>query len=362
MKTEMNQKKVVTQSPATSVKPQTAKPKSRVFVWLKRITLWLVIGIVALGALGAIYQAVATEMDKRAYPPPGQMVDVGDYRLHLYCTGANVNGSPTVILEQGGGGNTLGWFLVQPEVAKATRVCSYDRAGQGWSDAAPEPRDGESIAKDLHTLLQNAGIPGPYVLAGHSYGGLFVRAYAAYYPEEVVGLVLLDSAHPDEWTRTPEGQAQYQSDSQVYGVARILARLGLLRFGPNPFKVTPSSLPGLSVQQSAEWNALVSTAQFWDATDAESRVILETMVQVRAAPSLGDLPLMVVTAGANTGVDGQWVAYQNELAALSTNSAHIVIDGATHQALWADPQGAQASSVAILKVVEAARSGDPLKP
>jgi len=348
----------------TTAQAQTssAKPKSRVFVWLKRITLWLVIGIVALAALGAIYQAVATEMDKRAYPPPGQMVDVGGYRLHLYCTGANVNGSPTVILEQGGGGNTLGWFLVQPEVAKATRVCSYDRAGQGWSGPAPEPRDGESIAKDLHTLLQNAGIPGPYVLAGHSYGGLFVRAYAAYYPEEIVGLVLLDSAHPDEWTRTPEGQAQYKSDSQVYGVARILARLGLLRFGPNPFKVTPSSLPGLSVQQNAEWNALVTTAQFWDTTDIESRAILETMAQVRAGTSLGDLPLMVVTAGANTGVDGQWATYQNELAALSTNSVHIVIDGATHQALWAELEGAHASSAAILKVVEAARSEEPLKP
>jgi hypothetical protein len=97
----------------------SAKPKHPVFIRVKRIALRLVIGIIALTTIGAIYQAVATEMDKRAYAPPGQMVDVGGYSLHLYCTGANVNGSPTVILEQGGGGNTLGWFLVQPEVAKA---------------------------------------------------------------------------------------------------------------------------------------------------------------------------------------------------------------------------------------------------
>jgi len=121
-------------------------------------------------------------------------------RLRHYCQKAGVAVTCHQLRRhpRTGRGNILGWFLVQPEVAKTTRVCSYDRAGQGWSDPGPEPRDGEHIAQDLHALLQNASIPGPYVLAGHSYGGLFVRAYAAYYPGEVVGLVLLDSAQPDQ--------------------------------------------------------------------------------------------------------------------------------------------------------------------
>jgi pimeloyl-ACP methyl ester carboxylesterase len=167
------------------------------------------------------------------------MVDIGGRQMHLVCIGANRDGRPTVILEQGGGGNVLAWFRIQPELALVTGVCAYDRAGLGWSEPGPEPRDGTHIASDLHTLLARAGVPGPYVLAGHSYGGLFSRAYAAQYPDEVAGLVLLDSAHPDQWTRTPEGQARYTADSQLYRGARILALFGLLRLGSNRLRPSP---------------------------------------------------------------------------------------------------------------------------
>jgi hypothetical protein len=128
--------KVVTQSPARPGKSQTAKPTSRVFAWLKRIALWVIISIITLAAVGAAYQTIATEMDKRAYLAPGQLINVGGYQMHLNCTGANVDGSPTVILENGLGSISSAWALVQPEVAKATRVCSYDRAGMGWSDSS----------------------------------------------------------------------------------------------------------------------------------------------------------------------------------------------------------------------------------
>jgi pimeloyl-ACP methyl ester carboxylesterase len=325
---------------------------------LKRIGLIVLTGLVALAGLGVVYQTAATALDRRAYAAPGQMVDVGGRTMHLLCTGANLDGRPTVILEQGGGGLALAWFRVQPKLAQATRVCAYDRAGQGWSQPGPVPRDGAHIAADLHALLAAAGIPGPYVLAGHSYGGLFIRSFASQYPDEVAGLVLLDSAHPDQWTRTPEGLAEYANQSRLYGGGRLLVRFGLLRLGPNPFAATPADWPA---DLRAEWRALANTNRFWDTTAAESTAILDTMAQLRAAPPLpAGLPLAVVTAGTNTHADGQWRQYQAELAALSNNSVHVVLEGAGHADLWADARYVPASVTAILDVVDAARTGNPL--
>jgi pimeloyl-ACP methyl ester carboxylesterase len=126
----------------------------------------------------------AEQADARAYPPPGKMVDVGGYRLHIHCTGS---GSPTVVIESGWGDMSASWGWVQPEVAKTSRVCAYDRAGVGWSEPSPHPRTAREFAKELHTLLANATEPGPYVLVGHSLGGYTVRVYAHDYPAEVAG-------------------------------------------------------------------------------------------------------------------------------------------------------------------------------
>ncbi len=338
--------------------PTQAAAGRRVSTLLKRIGLIVLTGLIGLAVVGFVYQTAATALDRRNYLAPGQLVDVGGRTMHLLCTGANLDGRPTVILEQGGGGNALAWFQVQPALAQTTRVCSYDRAGQGWSDPGPLPRDGAHIAQDLHTLLTAAGIPGPYVLAGHSYGGVFIRSYAAQYPADVAGLVLLDSAHPDQWTRTPEGEAEYANQSRLYGGGRVLVRFGLLRIGPNPFAATPDTWPA---DLRAEWRALASTNRFWDTTAAESNAILDTMAQLRAAPPLpAGLPLAVVTAGTNTHADGDWRQYQAELAALSTNSVHVVLEGAAHADLWADARYVPASVASILDVVEAARTGNPL--
>jgi pimeloyl-ACP methyl ester carboxylesterase len=196
---------------------------------IARIFIWLLAGIFVLATLGAIYQVLATKSDQQKYPAPGQIVDIGGYRLHIYCMGENQDGSPTVLLEQGAGGITAAWVRMLPEIAKVTRVCAYDRAGMGWSDASSEPRDAEHIATELHSLLHNAGVPGPYVLVGWSFGGLYVREYRGQYPEEVSGMVLLDSSHPDQWTSTPAGKAQYESFAHMYTVAPSLARLGVMR-------------------------------------------------------------------------------------------------------------------------------------
>jgi pimeloyl-ACP methyl ester carboxylesterase len=336
--------------------PQPAGFGRRRSGWWKRGVIGVLLSLVALAGVGAIYQALATARDRRAFLPPGQRVDVGGHQLHLHCQG---EGSPTVILEHGGGGSALGWFLVQPEIARNTRVCAYDRAGLGWSDPGPAPRSGRQIAAELHTLLHNANIPGPYVLAGWSYGGLFVRAYAEQFPEDVAGLVLLDATHPDVWTRTVQGQAQYQNDSRLYAVARVLAWFGLWRLIPNLFTMPPA---GLSPQQAGQWRAVYNTTSFWDTVETESRAILDTMTQARQAGNLGDLPVLVVTAGENEGVDGQWTVYQDELTTLSADSVHQVVEGAGHADLWLNPEHSQVSSAAILQLVKAVRMGERLSP
>jgi hypothetical protein len=189
-----------TRSRQTERQSEGTQPRRGLGTWIRRGLVWMIAGVLALAVIGAVYQAVATEIDQRAYPPPGEMVDIGGHRLHIDCVG---QGSPTVILESGLGNMSADWANVQPEVAKTTRVCTYDRAGTGWSEPGPEPRDPQQIARELHTLLGNARIDGPYVLVGQSFGGLFVRMYAARFPQEVEGMVLVDASHPDMWTRLP---------------------------------------------------------------------------------------------------------------------------------------------------------------
>src|SRR5829696_9123890 len=163
--------------------------------------LGLIVVLLALAVLGAIYQAIATELAERAYPAPGEMVEVGGYRLHINYTG---QGSPTVILDGGLGEFSAQWVRVQQEVSGTTRVCAYDRAGMGWSEMGPDPRDARQITSELHTLLGKAGIEGPYVLVGHSFGGMYMQTYAARYPDEVAGVVLVDSStDPDQFSHQP---------------------------------------------------------------------------------------------------------------------------------------------------------------
>lgn len=350
--------KVIKQSPVTSAELQIAKPRRRMWVGLKRGLLGLLILIVVLSIVGATYQAIATEVDKRNYSAPGQFVDVGGYRLHLYCTGNHVAGNPTVILEQGLGGISSAWALIQPEVAKVTRVCSYDRAGMGWSDSGPEPRDAQQIATELHTLLQNANMQVPYVLVGWSFGGLYARQYAGQYPDEVAGMVLLDSSHPDQWTSTPEGQALFESNSKIYSVSPALARLGIMR-------VMGNLQPALSLPMPYRGaiKASFAATKDWDAQSAEFLASPLTSTQVKESASLGNTPLFVLTAtehGTPPEQEQLWQNWQIDLATLSTNSIHKIVEGADHASFWLDAETAKVSVAAILQVLEAARTGQPL--
>jgi pimeloyl-ACP methyl ester carboxylesterase len=187
--------------------------------------LGLVVILLVLAVAGAIYQAIATMRAERAYPSPGEMVDVGGHSLHINCVG---QGSPTVVLDAGLGDFSSQWVRVQRQVSHTTRVCAYDRAGMGWSEMGPEPRDAERISSELHALLGKAGIEGPYVLVGHSFGGMYMQTYAARYPEEVAGVALVDSStEPDQFGQRPERRGSHEPREQQLAVVPHLAQLGV---------------------------------------------------------------------------------------------------------------------------------------
>jgi pimeloyl-ACP methyl ester carboxylesterase len=303
-----------------------------------------------LAVVGAIYQAIATERAERAYPPPGEMVDVGGYSLHINCVG---QGSPTVVLDAALGAMSASWVLVQREVSDTTRVCAYDRAGMGWSEMGPEPRDAKQISSELHTLLTKAGIEGPYVLVGHSFGGLYMQTYAARYPDEVAGVSLVESSHPEQFSHRPVSRDSYEPQKQIFAVTSLLARLGVVRL---LYKLSPAP-PELPQHQRAQIDALSPSTRQVSTTALELRATPQTTTQTRSLRSLDDKPLAVVSAGTQeTG----WLELQDDLATLSPNSMHPVVEGATHTSVVDDRSDAQATSAAIVEVVTAVRNDQPL--
>src|SRR5215212_1453703 len=197
--------------------------RSRLWRWTKHVIAGMVGLVLVLLLAGVVFQFVMTRIDARRYPAPGELVDVGGYSLHLYCTGGEA-GAPTVVMDSGLGGTVLDWQLVQPELAKSMHVCTYDRAGMGWSDPGDQPRTSRQITRELHTLLGNAGVEGPYVLVGHSFGGTNMQVDASQYPDEVAGMVLVDSALEDE-----KAVALTQSHQPSPLLMKIYATIGLTR-------------------------------------------------------------------------------------------------------------------------------------
>src|SRR5829696_7254243 len=341
-----------------SLSVMSRSPVRRLMRRIGMALLVLIVVLLALAVLGAIYQAIATERAERAYPPPGEMVEVGGYSLHINCVG---QGSPTVVLDAGSGGFSAQWVLVQQEVSGITRVCAYDRAGMGWSEMGPDPRDAKQITGELHTLLSKAGIEGPYVLLGHSFGGMYMQTYAARYPDEVAGAALVDSStDPDQFSQRPEARESYEPQKQSFAVVPLLVRLGVslpARLGVVRLlsKLDPAS-PELPQQQREQIDALTPSTRQVSASALEFLAPTQTL-RLGSPGSLGNKPLAVVTAGES---EPSWLKRQDELATLSPNSIHRGVKGATHESLLYERSDAQATSAAIDEVVAAVRNDRPL--
>jgi pimeloyl-ACP methyl ester carboxylesterase len=308
---------------------------------MKRIARASLVGLclvtLSLAISGALYEVISRWLDARHFPQRGHLVQAGSIRLNIDCSG---QGSPTVILESGSGGPSVDWLMVQPGVAKFSRVCSYDRAGYGWSDSGPVPRSSLQIAHELKQLLQAAGEKGPYILVGHSMGGYNIRVYTGQYPSDVAGMVLVDASHEDQELRAPASIRKWQHDYRKHpgwkklkyffqlhlGWARLMADRDAPAFWPNAFREEETFL------------TLPTKHQF--ATIDEDQVFPTwSAAQVRSAGNLGDRPLIVLTATTQDDIppeipqkDAQaeedlWVhQLQPELARLSTHGKQIVVD------------------------------------
>ncbi len=310
----------------------------------RRWCAYPVIAFYALCSLGGIWQTVCEYMDRREYEGRGSLVEVDGRKVYFSCQGS---GSPTVILESGLGETSAYWGWIAPMVARDTRVCVYDRAGRGRSDEAPGPRDGVSVAADLHALLGR--LPGPFVLVGHSSGAQYVRLFAARYPSEVAGVVLLDPQPAEVFTRLPVFPGFYRVFRRVSALFPTLARVGLARV------ISFVDSPGLPPEARNLRRVYSSSPHASRSLRDEFAQLPTALAQAGAVRSLGDTPLIVVTAA--RGAQAGWLPLQDEMAALSRNSLHQVLPDATHSSLIEDEHDASASSEAIRRVVGSARSG-----
>jgi pimeloyl-ACP methyl ester carboxylesterase len=304
--------------------------------------------LVLLVVAGAIYHAIGTWRDRRRFPPTGRLVRVNARWMHIHVTG---QGTPTVVFESGMGASSLSWTLVQPQVAKFTRAVSYDRAGHGWSDPAREPRTARQIAQELHRLLDATGVPGPYILVGHSFGGYVNLVFADTYRNEVVGMVLVDSIHPAEWKNPTREQLRTIELGLRYAwIVAWLARLGVVRFclarmarGSPKLGVAAVSSFGVDMAAAAQRitgeirklpaSILPIVRAFW----SQPKNFLSLGQHVAALPvsaaqaaevgSLRDLPLVVLSGEHHTAPYTDW---QCDFAHLSSRGQHVVVSDCGH--------------------------------
>jgi pimeloyl-ACP methyl ester carboxylesterase len=303
-----------------------ALPSPATHSWFRRIVVLILILFVTIAFAGFLYENLSEARDRRLNPMPGKLVDVAGKKMHIDCMG---EGNPAVILDSGLGDTYVSWLKVQPQIAKFTRVCSYDRAGLGYSDSSSQPRTSKVIAQELHALLQAAAVAPPYVLVGHSMGGFDVRLYASLYRDQVAGMVLVDSSHPDQENRFPpelknmEGswlrESEFLEYTMSFGVPRLL---GLCEEDP--------------VQRVAECN-------FDSAREnvAELKAVSESAAQAAATPSLGDMPLVVLSHDPEKPssefppdlakpINEAWETMQEEMAHLSTRGTQTIVKNSSH--------------------------------
>ncbi len=304
----------------------------------RRITEWallsLVILVCVMAAGSTIFNAAALRYYRSIYPAPGKMYVVNGHDMHIYCTG---EGSPTLVLDAGMGNDSLAWHKVQPELSKTTRVCSYDRAGMGWSTPGPDPRDADNIASELHALLQQAGVSGPIVLMGHSMGGIDIRAYATHYPQSLAGLIFVEGATPlEEDHESADLKAHTPSTSQYYSYVALMA-LGIPRLTGDCS--VDSRFDGQFARMKGQLDCGMLLGEVWREYTAFRRSGEET---INTGP-YGDLPVLIFSR--DTQLDRQtshlppklalemsvvWDHDQEALKRLSTRSRRIIAKGSGH--------------------------------
>ena len=326
--------------------------------FLKRSILIVTIFVLVLAITGMIYQTAAAESDQRKYPPPGVLVNVDGYQMHIHCTG---EGSPTIILDHEGSGSSMDWALIQPKLAKHTRVCAYDRAGFGWSDPSPAPRTMEQQVHELHELLQGANEPGPYILVGHSYGARVSRVYAARHPDEVAGMVLMDAGIMADDPRYPaELHSATESSNQMIRAALRLAPFGVVRLARPLMDLPTFDLPEQARLASASFAV---SPRYFQSLIAQGESMSTVLREEHEVTSLGDIPLLVLVATEpDDAVRRVWKQANIEMTDLSTNGSHRIVEGATHMSLVYREADAQVSADGVLEVLESARTGAPLHP
>ena len=331
-----------------------------VFQWMKRLAIGLMAILLLALLTGLIYEQWSRYTVAQTFLPPGTLIQVNGKFSHLQCSG---EGSPTVILEAGldNAGSQV-WETVRPEISQLSRVCAYDRAGIMWSDRGDRPRDADQIATELHDLLAAAAEPPPYVLVGHSLGGPLIRVFTHRFHDEVVGLVFVDSSHPEQTERLPSEVLVHQQKS-LRLLLKGIAAFGILRLNtPAPSGVLPPLV-------EAAVNGYLP--QSIEGITEESAVMETIFDQAQQTGPFDDLPVVVLSAGklpdplppwisqeAGTQMQKVWAELQNELAALSTNIDHRVIIGASHYIQWDDPA---AVITAVSDVVTAHREGTPVR-
>jgi pimeloyl-ACP methyl ester carboxylesterase len=312
--------------------------------WSRRALIYPALFVLLLVAIGGAYETVA-EATSSNPAPAGRTYLVNGHRLYLNCVGT---GAPTVVLFNGLGERTPSWAWVQRELSSTTRVCAFDRAGQGWSGAAPGRQDGHELASDLHGLLNAADISGPYVLAGHSTGGTYALVYAARHPQQVAGVALIDSATAYQFD-LPDYPGFYSLWRRASALLPSLSRAGFGRL------VLDSGYATLPPDARDALRAFAAEPRELRANHAEFAELRTVFDQAKALTSLGGKPLGVVSA--DVGQQAGWSEAQAKLAQLSSNSVHRTAHGATHEALLEDERFAAITSRTIIDVVRATREG-----
>lgn len=333
--------------------PQTPSTPGRPRRVLRRMLVGLAAGVLALVALGFVFEMVAAAASARRHPPPGERYEVDGVALHLHCTGS---GDPTVVLESGAGAGMLAWAWVQSAVARETRVCAYDRAGYGWSGGGGDDVDAERVVERLRTLLRAAGEDGPYVVVGHSLGGHYVRVFADAHPDEVSGVVLVDARPPALPERMPGYDAWLAEGEQTVQVGLALSHVGVLRLLGDVF----GAMETLPDDIAAAMVATTMRPRHMRAHLAEVRSLPALDARATAAGDLGERPVAVLAAG--TVVDEQldrevWIALQEDFAGLAPGARYQLVTEADHLSLLTEEAHAAVVSEAIVEVVRRVRDG-----